>query len=132
MLTGDHGMRDTGGHGGSSLPETVVPLILIGTKCRSNTKDIYQQVDFATTFSVLNGIPVPHSSVGTLIPELLLQMHPREKLYIYYYTNKRLLDKMKESLPLNEILGQGLTHFSEFPTKFPEKFSLASRILPPV
>lgn len=71
-------------------------------------------MDFATTFAALNGIPVPHSSVGTLIPEFLDFLHPRTRLYSYFYTNKRLLDKIKEDLPINEIQSQGKSfQFSE-------------------
>lgn len=33
VVTGDHGMRDTGGHGGSSYAETNVPLFVAGAKC---------------------------------------------------------------------------------------------------
>lgn len=35
MVTGDHGMRDTGGHGGNSFAETNVPLFVSGCGCRS-------------------------------------------------------------------------------------------------
>lgn len=33
LVTGDHGMRDTGGHGGNSYAETHVPLFVAGAKC---------------------------------------------------------------------------------------------------
>lgn len=35
VVTGDHGMRDTGGHGGNSFAETNVPLFVSGSGCRS-------------------------------------------------------------------------------------------------
>jgi ethanolaminephosphotransferase len=41
FVTGDHGMRDSGGHGGSSTPETEVPFIVIGTDCKKSDK-MYQ------------------------------------------------------------------------------------------
>lgn len=34
LITGDHGMRDTGGHGGSSYAEVNIPLVVSGTKCK--------------------------------------------------------------------------------------------------
>lgn len=36
LVTGDHGMRDTGGHGGSSSAETEVPLFVAGANCTSS------------------------------------------------------------------------------------------------
>lgn len=33
IISGDHGMRDSGGHGGSSEPETNIPLIFAGNLC---------------------------------------------------------------------------------------------------
>lgn len=34
LITGDHGMRDTGGHGGSTFGEINVPLMVVGVGCR--------------------------------------------------------------------------------------------------
>lgn len=34
LVTGDHGMRDTGGHGGSSYAEVNIPMVVGGTKCK--------------------------------------------------------------------------------------------------
>lgn len=34
VITGDHGMRDLGGHGGSTKSETLVPLITLGNDCK--------------------------------------------------------------------------------------------------
>lgn len=38
LITGDHGMRDTGGHGGGSFSEVNVPLVVCGlmAKCSSS------------------------------------------------------------------------------------------------
>lgn len=38
LITGDHGMRDTGGHGGSSYAEVNIPLVVSGlnAKCSSS------------------------------------------------------------------------------------------------
>lgn len=33
LITGDHGMRDTGGHGGNSYGEVNVPLIILNGDC---------------------------------------------------------------------------------------------------
>jgi ethanolamine phosphate transferase 2 subunit G len=36
VITGDHGMRDTGGHGGSSYGEINVPFVVIGSNCTNS------------------------------------------------------------------------------------------------
>ncbi|XP_049963220.1 GPI ethanolamine phosphate transferase 2 isoform X1 [Schistocerca serialis cubense] len=33
VICGDHGMKDSGGHGGASLPEITVPIIAVGQSC---------------------------------------------------------------------------------------------------
>lgn len=33
MVLGDHGMADLGGHGGTSIPEIIIPLITFGLGC---------------------------------------------------------------------------------------------------
>ena len=63
LLTGDHGMRDTGGHGGSSPGETFVPLVVTGAQCKS-TDRVYNQIDIATTVSILMGLPIPAEMEG--------------------------------------------------------------------
>lgn len=37
VITGDHGMRDLGGHGGSTKSETLVPLITLGNDCKRHS-----------------------------------------------------------------------------------------------
>lgn len=86
-------MRDTGGHGGSSYPEVNVPLIFLGPSC-SQTNDSYNQIDIPATLSVLFGLPIPASSIGVLIPNLLTGLSMEQKLFAYYYNGKRLLQKL--------------------------------------
>lgn len=95
LLTGDHGMRDTGGHGGSSPGETFVPLVVTGAQCESS-ETIYNQIDLATTISVLLGLPIPSSSIGTVIPELLGDLTPQQQLFAFHYNGERLLAKVRD------------------------------------
>ncbi|KAF5397283.1 GPI ethanolamine phosphate transferase 2 [Paragonimus heterotremus] len=78
ILTGDHGMRDEGGHGGSSLSEITTGLLILGsghnpsltTKTCSlplSQMNHTQQVDLATLIGLLSGSGIPKSSLG-LIP----------------------------------------------------------------
>lgn len=103
LITGDHGMRDSGGHGGSSFSEVNVPLIIIGSECSEVSKS-YPQTDIATTLSVLLGLPIPAESIGSIIPELLINYDEEEQLYLLYYSSKRLFDKMFSLFDESDLL----------------------------
>lgn len=85
-------MRDSGGHGGSTHPETNVPLIVLGNNCTQSTKT-FLQIDMAPTFAVLMGVAIPFSSIGSLIDPVLNNVPPVDRLYANYYNTKRLIEK---------------------------------------
>lgn len=85
-------MRDSGGHGGSTHPETNVPLIILGNNCTQSTKT-FLQIDMAPTFAVLMGVAIPFSSIGSLIDPVLNNVPPVDRLYANYYNTKRLIEK---------------------------------------
>lgn len=87
------GMRDSGGHGGSSRGEINVPLIFLGPTC-SQTNESFNQIDIPATLSVLFGLPIPASSIGVIIPNLLTGISMEQKLFAYYYNGQRLLQKL--------------------------------------
>lgn len=87
-------MRDAGGHGGSSYAETNVPLIVVGQKCADGVRDSYKQIDIAPTLSVLSALPIPASSIGALVPELLADLSMEHQLYAFHYNAKRLMEKL--------------------------------------
>lgn len=92
VLVGDHGMSDSGSHGGSSESETEVPLIflspffklskkskikytvcpLTGTLyllcflCADDFRDV-QQVDLVPTLAAILGVNVPKRNLGVLL-----------------------------------------------------------------
>lgn len=103
IITGDHGMRDGGGHGGSSYAETNVPLIVVGQKCAESIRESYQQIDIASTLAVLSAVPIPASSIGALIPELLADLSMGQQLYAFHYNGKRLMDKLISAEGLDRI-----------------------------
>lgn len=102
------GMRDTGGHGGSSYAEVNVPLIFLGPSC-SQSNETYNQIDIPATMSVLLGLPIPASSIGTIIPNLLTGISEEQKLFAYYYNGERLLRKLIALEGATAIDGEG-TH----------------------
>lgn len=99
-------MRDSGGHGGSSFSEVNVPLIIIGSECSEISKS-YPQTDIATTLSVLLGLPIPAESIGSIIPELLINYDEEEQLYLLHYSSKRLFEKMYSLFDERDLLKKG-------------------------
>lgn len=87
-------MRDAGGHGGSSYAERNVPLIVVGQTCADRIRGSYKQIDVTPTIAVLMALPIPASSIGTLIPELLVDLSMEHQLYAFHYNTKRLMDKL--------------------------------------
>lgn len=108
LVTGDHGMRDTGGHGGNSPPEVNVPLIVAGVNCSASER-VYEQIDIVPTMSVLMGLPIPASSIGSLIPEMLGELSEDEQLYALQYNGRRLVQAMHEQVDSNLLSNQGNT-----------------------
>ncbi|KAG4074593.1 hypothetical protein HA402_004464 [Bradysia odoriphaga] len=102
LITGDHGMRDTGGHGGSTFGETNIPLMVVGAGCRQ-TEEIYEQIDIAPTVSVLLGLPIPDSSIGSLITDMLVDLSYEDQLYALNYNSERLLKMITEKITESEL-----------------------------
>lgn len=82
FVTGDHGMKDTGGHGGSSFPETNVPLIVLKKTCSGG---FIQQVDVAPSLSVLLGVDIPSGTVGHIITGFLEMLPIDFQNYLLLY-----------------------------------------------
>uniref|UniRef100_A0A182N1Y4 GPI ethanolamine phosphate transferase 2 C-terminal domain-containing protein n=1 Tax=Anopheles dirus TaxID=7168 RepID=A0A182N1Y4_9DIPT len=97
IITGDHGMRDSGGHGGSTQAETFVPLIVVSDQC-AKSDDTFLQIDLAPTMSILMGVAIPHASIGSTIDPALKVLHRRDMLYALYYNTQRLVSKVESIL----------------------------------
>ncbi|RDD42235.1 GPI ethanolamine phosphate transferase 2 [Trichoplax sp. H2] len=84
VLCGDHGMSDTGSHGGASYAEIMTPFVFMSptfagkslpSSPKSNTVDKLlqkqvNQIDFVPTISTLFGFPIPKNNLGVVINEL--------------------------------------------------------------
>ncbi|CAH1116457.1 unnamed protein product [Phaedon cochleariae] len=92
IVTGDHGMRDSGGHGGSTYSETHVPFLIIGHQCDSSS---FPQTDIPVNLAVLLGLRIPASTIGRL-QRNLLPFNLEKYLYMLHY-NTLLLGR-KSSL----------------------------------
>ncbi|XP_023263289.1 GPI ethanolamine phosphate transferase 3 isoform X2 [Seriola lalandi dorsalis] len=78
VVMGDHGMTDTGDHGGESQKETDAAIFLYspaplfpGPPSKSE-QDVVPQTDLVPTLALLLGVPIPYSSVG----QVLLPLFP--------------------------------------------------------
>lgn len=91
-------MSDSGGHGGSSIPETTVPFIAIGEECLQNHNHIteIQQIDIASTLSIILGMPIPFSNLGTAFLDNLYKLPIPKKLYVLHYNAKQVFDHFQK------------------------------------
>lgn len=92
LVCGDHGMKDSGGHGGATLEETLVPLLAFGKPCtnKQSPNQEIAQIDIAPTLSVLLGTPIPSTNLGTVILELMSDFSLSHKLFALYYNAEQL------------------------------------------
>lgn len=99
IVCGDHGMKDSGGHGGSTISETTVPFIAIGGKSHKNhIEDPIEisQIDIASTLSVILGVPIPYSNIGTIFLDSLYDLPISKKLFILYYNSNQIFNHFKK------------------------------------
>ncbi|GLH12631.1 GPI ethanolamine phosphate transferase 2 [Gryllus bimaculatus] len=99
IICGDHGMKDSGGHGGATTAETTVPIITLGVRQHSPAHSgvsSVSQIDLVPTLSVLLGLPIPKCNIGKLIPQFFQKFSMKKKLFAYYYNAKQVTDHFKE------------------------------------
>ncbi|KAM9841084.1 GPI ethanolamine phosphate transferase 3 [Aulostomus maculatus] len=78
VVMGDHGMTDTGDHGGESQKETDAAIFLYSPSPlfpgppSQIEPDVVPQTDLVPTLALLLGVPIPYSSVG----QVLLPLFP--------------------------------------------------------
>eukprot|EP00095_Tigriopus_kingsejongensis_P010479 maker-scaffold1628_size33005-snap-gene-0.8 protein:Tk10479 transcript:maker-scaffold1628_size33005-snap-gene-0.8-mRNA-1 annotation:"gpi ethanolamine phosphate transferase 2-like" len=74
IILGDHGMSDSGSHGGASLSEIITPIVFLEPGSGTNPLLKAQirrvaQPDFVPSLSLLTGIPIPLNNYGIIIPD---------------------------------------------------------------
>ncbi|XP_053556984.1 GPI ethanolamine phosphate transferase 3 [Bombina bombina] len=75
LVAGDHGMTDTGDHGGDSEKEVTAALfvyskaVLFGDTVDKTTQAV-PQVNVVPTLALLMGIPIPYSNLGAVMADL--------------------------------------------------------------
>ncbi|XP_048043955.1 GPI ethanolamine phosphate transferase 2 isoform X1 [Megalobrama amblycephala] len=103
VLCGDHGMSETGSHGGSSEPEINTPLLLISPAFRRKAgleePDVLEQVDLTPTLALALGLPISQNSVGHLIPAVFEELSLREQLRLLQLNGHQLSRLLQDSNP---------------------------------
>lgn len=99
VVCGDHGMKDSGGHGGSTPEETLVPFLTFGASscpAKNNHPNRMAQVDVASTLSVMLGLPIPALNVGSVPLVMLNGLPDSSKLFILYYNSQQVFKQFEE------------------------------------
>ncbi|XP_034453592.1 GPI ethanolamine phosphate transferase 2 [Hippoglossus hippoglossus] len=103
VLCGDHGMSETGSHGGSSEPEINTPLVLISPafkrKVGMEKPEVVEQVDLTPTLALGLGLPISQNSVGRVIPGVLEETSLRDQLRFLHLNGHQLSCLLKDSTP---------------------------------
>ncbi|TRY75578.1 hypothetical protein TCAL_11431 [Tigriopus californicus] len=100
MILGDHGMSESGSHGGASLSEVWTPIVLLepgqGTKplLRSQVQKISQQ-DIVPTLAFLTGVPIPQNNYGILVRKLMSKSRPDIEAGMLLYNADQIYHVMK-------------------------------------
>ncbi|XP_010731161.2 GPI ethanolamine phosphate transferase 2 [Larimichthys crocea] len=103
VLCGDHGMSETGSHGGSSEPEVNTPLVLISPafkrKAGMEKPGVVEQVDLTPTLALGLGLPISQNSVGRVILSVLEETSLRDQLRFLHLNGHQLSCLLRDSTP---------------------------------
>ncbi|XP_025933869.1 GPI ethanolamine phosphate transferase 2 isoform X11 [Apteryx rowi] len=107
VVCGDHGMSETGSHGGSSEGEVHTPLLFISSAFEKRSgpltqPKLVQQTDLATTLAVGLGLPISRNSVGNLILPVVGDKTMREQLRFLHLNGFQLSRLLQENTPAYE------------------------------
>ncbi|XP_053155524.1 GPI ethanolamine phosphate transferase 2 isoform X2 [Hemicordylus capensis] len=107
VVCGDHGMSETGSHGGSSEGEIHTALLLISSAFdRRNgppkPPELVQQTDLTVTLAIGLGLPISRNSVGKLILPVVQQKTMREQLRYLHLNGFQLARLLQENMPTYE------------------------------
>lgn len=119
VIMGDHGMTDSGNHGGSTKSETNAGMCFLSKKfnlieeerkvlpiAEKNSNYEYltkiQQVDLVPTLMSLFGLPIPKNNVGVIIEDLLKPFYQQGQMQKLQEQNMRQLGNLINSDNKNE------------------------------
>ncbi|XP_020537989.1 GPI ethanolamine phosphate transferase 2 isoform X3 [Jatropha curcas] len=104
VVVSDHGMTESGNHGGSSYEETDSLALFIGLKNHvfhyaPSTHNSVHQVDIAPTLALLYGVPIPKNNVGVLISGTFDSLTDDQQLRALELNSWQLLRLVEAQLP---------------------------------
>ncbi|XP_065596739.1 GPI ethanolamine phosphate transferase 2 isoform X2 [Cyrtonyx montezumae] len=107
VVCGDHGMSETGSHGGSSEGEVHTPLLFISSAFEKKSGpltqlELVQQTDLASTLAVGLGLPISRNSVGNIILPVVGGRTMREQLRFLHMNGFQLSRLLQENTPAYE------------------------------
>ncbi|NXD26273.1 PIGG transferase, partial [Spelaeornis formosus] len=115
VVCGDHGMSETGSHGGSSEGEVHTPLLFISSAFEKRSASLaqpehVQQTDLACTLAICLGLPISRNSVGNLILPVVGGKTIREQLRFVHLNGFQLSRLLQENTPAYDK-DPGYEHF---------------------
>uniref|UniRef100_A0A8C3DZ90 Phosphatidylinositol glycan anchor biosynthesis class G (EMM blood group) n=1 Tax=Corvus moneduloides TaxID=1196302 RepID=A0A8C3DZ90_CORMO len=115
VVCGDHGMSETGSHGGSSEGEVRTPLLFISSAFEKRSGPLaqpehVQQTDLASTLAIGLGLPISRNSVGNLILPVVGGKTMREQLR-FVHLNGFQLSRLLQQNTLAYEKDPGYEHF---------------------
>ncbi|XP_050800294.1 GPI ethanolamine phosphate transferase 2 isoform X1 [Gopherus flavomarginatus] len=115
IVCGDHGMSETGSHGGSSEEEVHTPLLFISSAFEKRNgplkqSELVQQTDLAATLAIGLGLPISRNSVGNIILSVIEGKTMREQLRFLHLNGFQLSTLLQENMPTYEK-DPGFEHF---------------------
>ncbi|XP_042722089.1 GPI ethanolamine phosphate transferase 2 isoform X1 [Lagopus leucura] len=107
VVCGDHGMSETGSHGGSSEGEVHTPLLFISSAFEKRSGpltqlELVQQTDLASTLAVGLGLPISRNNVGNIILPVVGSKTMREQLRFLHMNGFQLSTLLQENTPAYE------------------------------
>ncbi|XP_070791556.1 GPI ethanolamine phosphate transferase 2 isoform X4 [Pituophis catenifer annectens] len=107
VVCGDHGMSETGNHGGSSESEIRTPLLFVSSAFQRTGgprkyPELIQQTDLAVTLALGLGLPISRNSVGKLLSPVIEWKTAREQLRLLHLNGFQLSRLLQENVPTYE------------------------------
>ncbi|XP_052526105.1 GPI ethanolamine phosphate transferase 3 isoform X2 [Tympanuchus pallidicinctus] len=140
LVAGDHGMTETGDHGGDSQREVNAALFvysktpLFGTDPPEEPEAI-PQVNLVPTVALLLGVPIPYSNIGEVMAELFsgdgdTGSEALQQLLVYHI-NAKQVDRFLHSYSLvaQDLPAEQLQHLQElFSSAVEEHIQLLAQV----
>ncbi|CAO4362479.1 unnamed protein product [Caenorhabditis nigoni] len=125
IVIGDHGMTSTGDHGGESDNEIRAGILVHSKKHEIQLpKTPIHQIDIVPTISLLMGLPIPFSNLGTVIVE----MFQRDLWEMAVGMNYEQVKRFAETYATQKNFGELHSHTARDSNTMEEQIKTMSRI----